>query len=106
MDVAEVDLFIINEEEVEHTSFILDYINTDTSKYKSSKLLIFVKMNKNCLTLGRGADSDITFSDLSISRKHSSFRLSSQNDIYLSDEESKFGTLLLQQSPILINNLE
>ena len=63
-------------------------------------------MNKKSLIVGRGAEADVNFSDLSISRKHSLFRLSNKNEIYITDEESKFGTLILQQSPIQIDRLK
>lgn len=61
-------------------------------------------MNESMVTLGRGQAANIRLADISISRKHTGFRLSKDGDVYITDENSKFGTLILQQTPIYLDH--
>ncbi|EGR31131.1 hypothetical protein IMG5_117240 [Ichthyophthirius multifiliis] len=55
------------------------------------------------IKLGRGNDSDIRISDISVSRRHA--QLSYNNgSFYLEDNNSKFGTLVLVKEPIVLDN--
>ena len=58
--------------------------------------------NENTIKIGRGIESNLTLNEVSISRIHSILTLNNDNEIYLSDYNSKFGTLVLVQE----NNLE
>ena len=59
-------------------------------------------MNKCMVKLGRGHDSDIRVSDISVSRIHATIRYSNKKFI-LEDNKSKFGTLLQVESPLCIS---
>jgi len=51
--------------------------------------------------IGRGNDCDLKISDISVSRVHSTFVVSNGN-LYLKDNNSKFGTLVLRKDPIFL----
>lgn len=55
--------------------------------------------NKNNIRLGRGHDSDIRISDISVSRFHAMIRFEN-NEFYLQDNTSKFGTLVAAKDEI------
>ena len=97
-----IDLIEIDEEDSENPYIMLDCINVATFRKESSKVVYFIKMNDKTVILGRGQAANVRLADISISRKHTVFRLSKENDIYITDENSKFGTLILQQTPILL----
>jgi hypothetical protein len=60
-------------------------------------------LNKNYVRLGRGHDSDVRFfDDISVSRNHAFLKIV-QGGLYLMDNQSKFGTLVLVKRPILID---
>ncbi|EGR32703.1 hypothetical protein IMG5_073530 [Ichthyophthirius multifiliis] len=64
---------------------------------------IITLSQKNIIKLGRGNDSDIKISDISVSRYHAV--LSFENDIFtIEDNNSKFGTLILCKEPIVLDN--
>ena len=55
--------------------------------------------NLNNFVLGRGHESDLRISDISVSRSHA--RIFYENDqYYIEDLSSKFGTLVLATDPI------
>lgn len=58
--------------------------------------------NKNNVRLGRGHDSDVRISDISVSRNHALVRYQ-QGHLYLEDNESKFGTLVQVRKPISLD---
>ena len=66
----------------------------------TAKVIYFIKMIEESVVLGRGQIANVRLADISISRKHTTFRLTKDNQIYITDEGSKFGTLVLQQSPV------
>ena len=58
-----------------------------------------VKFAKNkIIKIGRGLDMNLILSDLSISRNHCQLELYDNGDIFLKDNNSKFGTLVLVQA--------
>ena len=58
-----------------------------------------VKFSKdNILKIGRGLDMNLILNDLSISRNHCQLEISEKGDIFLKDNNSKFGTLILVQA--------
>jgi hypothetical protein len=75
-------------------------------KNKNRFLYIISLDNNKILKLGRGNNSDIIIGDLSVSRVHSILILDNKK-IYIEDNNSKFATLVLVQSPMLqlIDNL-
>ena len=58
--------------------------------------------NKNNVRLGRGHDSDVRISDISVSRNHALIRYD-QGKLFLEDNESKFGTLVQVRKPIALD---
>ena len=58
--------------------------------------------NKNNVRLGRGHDSDVRISDISVSRNHALIRYD-QGRLFLEDNESKFGTLVQVKRPIALD---
>ena len=58
--------------------------------------------NKNHVRLGRGHDSDVRISDISVSRNHALIRYD-QGRLFLEDNESKFGTLVQVKRPIALD---
>ena len=56
--------------------------------------------NKNRIKIGRNNDADMRLSDISVSRTHAFLHLKN-NEFYLEDCKSKFGSLLLIQNKIM-----
>lgn len=79
------------------------YITLESSiseKHEYSIHLISLN-NKNNVRLGRGHDSDIRISDISVSRCHAVIRYSN-GEFILEDNNSKFGTLV-EEKEIYVN---
>lgn len=91
----EYDLF--NQEKPTKPYVILESLNQD----RSSGIHVISLLNKFSVKLGRGHDSDIRISDISVSRIHANM-LYKDGLFYFSDNESKFGTLLLLKEPIAL----
>ena len=73
----------------------------------NNKFIYVVSLNSNKkLKIGRGHDSDLILGDISVSRIHGILIIENKN-IYIEDNNSKFGTLVLMQTPSikLVNNL-
>jgi hypothetical protein len=72
-------------------------------KYKNKFIYTISLENSNQkLKLGRGHDCDILLSDISVSRVHCFLLADKMNkNLFLIDNDSKFGTLVLIQTPIL-----
>ena len=56
---------------------------------------------KKVYTVGRRINNDISISDISVSRNHSTFKIEG-NSVYLMDLDSKFGTFLKFNEPFKI----
>ena len=69
---------------------------------KKKKFLYVINLENDNLQLkiGRGKEIDILITDISISRIHC-LLVRDKNNVYLDDCNSKFGTLILIQSPFL-----
>jgi len=81
---------------------VLESLNQlkDNNNYKSIHVITLKEDEK--IIMGRGHDSDVRINDISVSRTHSCLMLS-KGKIYLTDYKSKFGTLVLLQRPVEIN---
>lgn len=86
---------------------LFDFLNPDFNNYiifeiithdsTSIRSLVSIDIsNKKRLKLGRGQDSDIRISDISVSRHHADMVLLGDdcNEVNLEDNKSKFGTLV------------
>lgn len=64
---------------------------------ESSTLKTYFSVNihgKDLLRLGRGQDSDIRITDISVSRHHANIKFESNGDMFIKDNNSKFGSLV------------
>lgn len=76
------------------------WLESLTFKKNSSRMVYVISpsQDKNQFKFGRGHDSDVRVSDISVSRCHAFLRY--DGHFVLEDNFSKFGTLVLQQAPI------
>jgi pSer/pThr/pTyr-binding forkhead associated (FHA) protein len=68
---------------------------------KQNKYIYIVNMDnpKNIITIGRGSESSIFINDISVSRLHCFFNINKKaKKLFLVDNNSKFGTLVLIQA--------
>jgi len=73
------------------------------SKEKDSTGIHLIDLSSNqSFKIGRGHDCDLKISDISVSRVHAILAVSKGN-LYLKDNSSKFGTLILNRSPLFFN---
>ena len=74
---------------------VLESLTLDKNK---NKFIYMVSLEKNkIMNIGRGHNCEIILSDISISRIHSKLILENKN-IFIEDNDSKFGTLILVQA--------
>ena len=67
----------------------------------NNKFLYIISLEKNKeINVGRGESCDILLSDISVSRIHSWLIIEGKN-VYIQDNDSKFGTLILIQTPTI-----
>ena len=87
----------------EYKNFIIiESLSQD--RHKNKYLYVINLDNKDTIKIGRGHDSNLLLSDISVSRFHCSMTLE-KSKIYLQDNDSKFGTLILiQNNSIKLNN--
>jgi len=99
--------FVINDQkydivEIERPNcayLMLEILSKDKNMAKG---LHIIKMeNKNNIRLGRGHDSDIRITDISVSRCHALIKLE-KGKFYLEDNNSKFGTLVNIKKPFCV----
>ena len=78
--------------------FTLESLTLDKN---NNKFIYVVSLENNRkIKAGRGHECDILLSDISVSRIHCFFVVENKN-VYLEDNDSKFGTLIFVQTPIL-----
>lgn len=80
------------------------YITFETfvTEKNSNRLLYVVNLeNKQNIRIGRGHDSDIRITDISVSRFHALIKKEKNGSFSIEDNNSKFGTLVLIQSPMM-----
>lgn len=66
--------------------------------------IISLNQEKNSIRLGRGSDSDVRISDISVSRCHAIIK-HKNTGFYVEDNMSKFGTLIWVRKPIALDIL-
>ena len=69
-------------------------------KHKNKFIYVVSLKNNSKMKVGRGRDSDVLLSDISVSRIHC-YIIIENKKVYIEDNNSKFGTLILIQSPNL-----
>lgn len=75
---------------------ILESVSTNTSKVVHVLNMVATDEVK----IGRGHDTDMRVTDISVSRLHALIKKSQKGYFYIEDNHSKFGTLALVKSPI------
>jgi len=74
-------------------------LESASNERNSNKVLFYVNLeSKQNIRIGRGHDSDVRISDISVSRFHALIRKAKDDSLYLEDNNSKFGTLVLLQN--------
>eukprot|EP00828_Plagiopyla_frontata_P005303 TRINITY_DN12110_c0_g1_i3.p3 TRINITY_DN12110_c0_g1~~TRINITY_DN12110_c0_g1_i3.p3 ORF type:complete len:148 (-),score=13.78 TRINITY_DN12110_c0_g1_i3:680-1123(-) len=78
----------------------IEQLSDETNDVLGVYVLDFTEKTK--LKIGRSLDSDLRSTDISISRFHASIIQTNYDRFYLTDEKSKFGTLVLltEQFPL------
>ena len=84
------DIDLLDTSPVPAPYVILESSPSDKNEYSLHHISM---ANKNEVKLGRGHDSDIRISDISVSRCHAIMKLA-ENEFVLEDNSSKFGTLV------------
>jgi hypothetical protein len=80
-----------------------NYLILESITHVSSKVIHVVNMLvSESVKIGRGHDVDVRITDISVSRLHALIKKSEKGYFYLQDNKSKFGTLALVRSPVLI----
>ena len=96
------ELIDIEKPKEEEDYIILESLN-HVKNNCNNKYIHVVKLTGDDLILGRNKESDIICYDISISRNHALLKYNANNgNIILRDYKSKFGTLVLVKSPLLI----
>ena len=80
---------------------VLESMKLDNEKTKYIHLISFD--NKNNINLGRSNECDLSIAELSVSRYHCILH-KEEGDLYIEDNNSKFGTLILIQNNKLVMN--
>eukprot|EP00347_Sterkiella_histriomuscorum_P013486 403364531 len=77
--------------------------NQQQSQNNQSKTLHILNLNqKNQIKIGRGHDNDLRVADISVSRCHAFIKRDPKGMIYLEDNQSKFGTLVMIKAPLVL----
>ena len=53
---------------------------------------------------GRGQNAEVRITDISVSRFHSLIKLTTNGEVFIEDNQSKFGTLIQLNEPLSIRS--
>ena len=73
----------------------------DYRKEKYQYILHVITSSDSPIMIGRASDTDLKINDISVSRAHASIQFHN-NNFYLKDCKSKFGTLAIIKKPVII----
>ena len=59
--------------------------------------------HRDFIKVGRGHDSEVRVTDISVSRCHALIKVSSRGDYVVEDNNSKFGTLVQIRKPYILS---
>ena len=62
--------------------------------------------SKEQIKVGRGHDSQVRITDISVSRCHAYIKKSLRGDYIVEDNNSKFGTLVLVRKPYMLQKMQ
>lgn len=90
---------IVGVDKPEKNFIVLESLNNDDKKIfhiiNTEELVNSSNPNKSKIKIGRGQDSDVrVVDDISVSRNHAFIHRDANGHYYLTDNNSKFGTLL------------
>ena len=96
----EYNLYDINNQIIEFDNYlILEKLSNEDNKYKTL-YKISLDNNDKLIKIGRAKDNDFSILEASISRNHCQLKIKN-NRLFLSDWNSKFGSLILIQTPFI-----
>jgi len=75
---------------------ILNCLNVNTLRKENSKIIYIIYFVQNKISMGRGHEANVRIADISISRKHAVFSMEKTGELWVRDDGSKFGTMVLQ----------
>lgn len=88
----------ISEFKPEYDNYLIfESLTLDKNKNKYIYIVSLNNNEENKIYIGRDKDSTVLLSDISVSRIHCKLNIDNDN-LYINDEESAFGTLLLMQT--------
>jgi pSer/pThr/pTyr-binding forkhead associated (FHA) protein len=88
---------------LDFSSEFKDYLTLESltlDKHKNKFIYVVSLLNSSKLKVGRGHKCDILLSDISVTRIHC-YMIAEKQKVFLEDNNSKFGTLVLVQTPII-----
>jgi len=99
---------IVGVEKPQKNFIVLESLSNDEKKVfhiiNTADLLPGSGSSKNKIKIGRGQDSDVrVVDDISVSRNHAFIHRDANGHYYLTDNNSKFGTLLQLQYPVYLS---
>ena len=99
-------LYKINEFKIDFKNYI-SFENLTLDKQKNKFIYVINLDKKKEIKIGRGHEANIILSDISVSRVHCLLNIYNKN-VYLQDNEAKYGTLVLVQTQRLniIDNVD
>ena len=99
-------LYKIIEFKIDFKNYI-SFENLTLDKQKNKFIYVINLDKKKDIRIGRGHEANIILSDISVSRVHCLLNVYNKN-VYLQDNEAKYGTLVLVQTPRLniIDNID
>lgn len=80
-----------------------EYLVLESVTQQNIKIIHVIDMdNRDAVKVGRGHDSHVRITDISVSRCHAFLKKSLKGDYYVEDNGSKFGTLVLVRKPYMM----
>jgi pSer/pThr/pTyr-binding forkhead associated (FHA) protein len=93
---GDINIFNQKKNQNDYNYIIFDTITPDK---KDDKYRYLVKFEKNnIMKIGRALEMQLILNDISVSRNHCQLKLEEDGEIFLEDNNSKFGSLILIQA--------
>lgn len=84
-----------------------EYIVLESVTQQNIKIIHVIDMDsREQIKVGRGHDSQVRITDISVSRCHALIKRSNKGDFIVEDNNSKFGTLVLVRKPHMLQKLQ
>ena len=82
--------------EISHNYIVMESLALEKNSSRTIHVMAFTEEYSQ-FTMGRGHESQVRVNDISVSRTHALLKYRKDDGIYLSDNKSKFGTLILMR---------